>query len=158
MRRLSPISAVLALALLALALAGCGGSSDATEGEDVTAAAGNAGSVDWPFFGRVPERTHYLPAEKGRLDPPLKQVWQVNTHALIEFPPAIAGGVAYVTNKFGNTVAIRLSDRKVLWRRAPDPSDRGKPTDVTAPVYHQGKVFLAYLDGDLVALDADEGK
>ena len=105
MRRLSLIYAVLFLAL-ALALAGCGGSGDGSEGEDVTADAGNAGLVGWPFFGRVPERTHYLPAESGLLDPPLKEAWQVNTHALIEFPPAIADGVAYVINKYGNGKAI----------------------------------------------------
>lgn len=150
--------ACAALAAAVVALPGCGSGESAEEGEGVTATKSDAGLVDWPLFGRVPERTHYLPTEKRLLDPPLRQAWQVNTHGLIEFPPAIAEGVAYVTNKFGNTVAIRLSDRKILWRRAPDPRDRGKPTDVTAPVYHQGKVFLADLGGDLVALDADDGK
>jgi outer membrane protein assembly factor BamB len=77
---------------------------------------------------------------------------------LIEFPPAIAGGVAYVVNKYGNAMAVRLDDRKILWERRTDPSDRGKPTDVTAPVYHRGRVFFAYLDGDLVAVDADTGR
>ena len=144
--------------MAALALAGCGGSGAPAEGEGVVATKSNAGFVDWPLFGRVPERTHYLPTEKRLLDPPLRQAWQVNTHGLIEFPPAVANGVAYVTNKFGNTIAIQLSDRKILWRRAPDPRDRGRPTDVTAPVYHQGKVILAYLDGDLIALDADDGR
>ncbi len=148
-----------ALAATALALAGCGGSGEtAEEGEGVVATSSNAGFVDWPLFGRVPERTHYLPTEKRLLDPPLRQAWQVNTHGLIEFPPAVANGVAYVTNKFGNTTAVRLSDREILWRRTPDPRNRGKQTDVTAPVYHQGKVFLADLDGDLIALDADDGK
>ena len=57
-RRLLPLYLAL---VAALALAGCGGSGD--EGEDVTASKGNAGFVDWPLFGRVPERTQYLPAE-----------------------------------------------------------------------------------------------
>jgi len=111
-----------------------------------------------PVFGRVPERTHYLPAHKRVLDPPLRQAWSINTHALIEFPPAIAHGVAYVVNKYGNAKAVRLSDRKILWQRLTDPSDRGKPTDVTAPVYHEGLVYFAFLDGDLVAVDARTGK
>jgi len=144
------------LAAGALALAGCG--SDSSEGEDVTVSKGDAGYVDWPVFGRVPERTHYLPTEKKLLDPPLREAWSIDTHALIEFPPAIAGGVAYVVNKFGNATAVRLSDRKVLWRRIADPRDHGKPTDVTAPVYHEGKVFFAFLSGDLVAVDAASGK
>ena len=155
MRRLSFICAV-PLVLLALALTGCGGSSG-TEGEDLTASSSNAGEVDWPFFGRVPERTHYLPAEPGRLDPPLKQVWQVNTHALIEFPPAIADGVAYVINKYGNAKAVRLRDRKVLWEVTNRASDKGVPNFVTAPVYYEGRIYGAFLGGEVVAGDAKNG-
>jgi outer membrane protein assembly factor BamB len=114
--------------------------------------------VGWPLFGRVPERTHYLPAERRALDPPLREAWSVNTHALIEFPPALAGGVAYVVNKYGNAKAVRLSDRKVLWEKVTDPKDSGVPTDVTAPVYHRGLVYFAYVDGRLVALDAKSGR
>jgi len=150
-----------ALALAAIlacgaAVLGCGdGSGDATAGGPASSA---AGYVDWPLFGRVPERTHYLPADQRALNPPLRQAWSINTHALIEFPPAVAGGVAYVVNKYGNAKAVRLRDRKILWERVTDPRDSGTPTDVTAPVYHRGKVFFAYLDGDLVAVDAATGK
>jgi hypothetical protein len=60
--------------------------------------------LDWPFFGRVPQRTQYLPTDQRSidrpLDPPLKQAWSINTHGLIEFPPAIGGGVAYAINKW----------------------------------------------------------
>ena len=150
-------SACLALALAALALAGCGGSGDTTEGEDVTVSSGNAGLVDWPFFGRVPERTHYLPAKAGLLDPPLKRVWQINTHALIEFPPAIDAGVAFVINKYGNAKAVRLRDRKILWEVENRPSDRGTPNFVTAPVYYEGRVYGAFLGGEVVAGDAGDG-
>ncbi|MGC1164491.1 MAG: PQQ-binding-like beta-propeller repeat protein [Solirubrobacterales bacterium] len=147
-----------ALAALILAIAGCGGSDDSSAGEDVTAGKSNAGSVDWPLFGRVPERTHYLPAEPGRLDPPLKQAWQINTHALLEFPPAIHGGIAYVINKYGNGKAVRLRDRKILWELNIRPSDKGNPNFVTAPVYHQGRVYGAFLNGNLAAGDAKTGK
>jgi outer membrane protein assembly factor BamB len=145
----------LSLALLAsVLLGGCGGS------DSETISAGSAGEslVDWPLFGRVPERTHYLPDEGRELDPPLREAWSVNTHALIEFPPAIADGVAFVANKYGNAKAIRLRDRKVLWERTTDRRLSGPPTFVTAPVYHRGQVFLAFLDGDLVAVDASSGK
>jgi hypothetical protein len=96
------------------AIASCGGSnSDGTSASSPSQAA----LVSWPLFGRVPERTHYLPAKERFLDPPLKEAWSINTHALIEFPPAIADGVAYVVNKYGNAKAVRLSDRKILWER-----------------------------------------
>jgi hypothetical protein len=100
--------------LLLLALAGCGSGGSGSTGSSGSGSSG-AGYVDWPMFGRLPARTHYLPDDKRALDPPLKQAWSVNTHALIEFPPAIHDGVAYVINKYGNGKAVRLRDRKVLW-------------------------------------------
>ncbi|HEY2334397.1 MAG TPA: PQQ-binding-like beta-propeller repeat protein [Solirubrobacterales bacterium] len=146
---------LLAIAAGMLALAGCGGSAGSTAREG---SAGAGDLVGWPLFGRVPERTHYLPARERALDPPLREAWSINTHALIEFPPAVANGVAYVVNKYGNAKAVRLSDRKILWELNPNPKDSGIPTDVTAPVYHQGKVFFADVDGDLQAVDASTGK
>ncbi len=140
----------------ALALGGCGSSSDTDRGS--SASASDPGLVTWPLFGRVPERTHYLPAQRRALDPPLRRAWTVSTHALIEFPPAVASGVAYVVNKFGNAKAVRLRDRKILWERITDPRNAGKPTDVTAPVYHRGLVFFVYVDGRIVAVDAKTGK
>jgi len=149
------IAILLAAIACALALGGCGSSSDG----GLEASSADPGLVPWPLFGRVPERTHYLPAPPRRaLDPPLREAWSINTHALIEFPPAIADGVAYVVNNYGNAKAVRLRDRKVLWERNTDPKDSGTPTDVTAPVYHEGKVFFAYVDGNLVAVDAASGK
>jgi outer membrane protein assembly factor BamB len=144
---------LVALALGAVpGLAGCGSADSETGG------GGSAsGYVDWPLFGRVPERTHYLPDRARALDPPLKQAWSVNTHALIEFPPAIHDGVAYVINKYGNGKAVRLSDRKVLWELNVRPSDKGKPNFVTAPVYYRGAVYGAFLDGHLAAGDAKDG-
>ncbi len=136
--------------LAVLAVAGCG-SSDGAQDKGTPL-------VSWPLFGRVPERTHYLPDEGRNLDPPLREAWSINTHALIEFPPAVAGGVAYVVNKYGNARAVRLSDRKTLWERVVDRRLSGPPTDVTAPVYHRGRAYFAYLNGDLVALDATTGK
>jgi outer membrane protein assembly factor BamB len=122
------------------------------------AAATSSGYVDWPNFGRVPQRTHYLPATERALDPPLKQAWSINTHALIEFPPAVHDGVAYVINKYGNGKAVRLDDRKVLWEINIRPSDKGKPNFVTAPVYYGGRIYGAFLTGHLAAGDAATGK
>jgi outer membrane protein assembly factor BamB len=150
-----PLALLLVVVACPGALAGCGDSSD---GGPPASSPSQAALVPWPLFGRVPERTHYLPAKERFLDPPLKEAWSINTHALIEFPPAIADGVAYVVNKYGNAKAVRLSDRKVLWERNTNPKDAGKPTDVTGPVYHEGKVFFADVDGDLVAVDAGTGK
>jgi outer membrane protein assembly factor BamB len=136
-------------------LAGCGSGDARSSGGSGSSA---AGFVDWPYFGRVPARTHYLPEQKRALDPPLKQAWAVNTHALIEFPPAVHDGVAYVINKYGNGKAVRLRDRKVLWELNVRPSDKGKPSFVTGPAYYRGTLYGAFLTGDLAARDAKTGK
>ena len=152
---------ILAPLLLVLAafVAGCGDGSSGESGEGpAKATRSDSGYVDWPMFGRVPERTHYLAAESGLLDPPLREAWQINTHALIEFPPAIHNGVAYVINKYGNGKAVRLRDRKILWELNVRPSDKGKPNFVTAPVYYDGKIYGAFLTGHLVAGDAKTGR
>ena len=154
MRAATSILVVLAMALV---LAGCGDSDDAATASNKDPASGSR-YIDWPLFGRIPERTHYLPAKAKALDPPLKQAWSINTHALIEFPPAVNNGVAYVINKYGNGKAVRLKDRKILWEINIRPSDKGKPNFVTAPVYYEGKVFGAFLTGHLAAGDAETGK
>ncbi len=148
------------IVLTAVALRGGCGSSDPDGGTTAAARAAEAsapGPDDWPFFGRVPQRTHYLPEPDKPLDPPFKQIWSLNTHALIEFPPAIANGVAYVVNKYGNPAAIRLSDRKVIWERKTKENLHGAPLTVTGPAYHDGHVYYASLGGYLVSVDADDG-
>lgn len=152
------IACLLLAAALTLALAGCGDSDDSATTASNEDRASDSRYVDWPLFGRVPERTHYLPAKLKALDPPLKQAWSINTHALIEFPPAIHDGVAYVINKYGNGKAVRLRDRKILWELKIRPSDKGKPNFVTAPVYYDGRVYGAFLTGHLAAGDAKTGK
>jgi outer membrane protein assembly factor BamB len=150
-------TSILVMLVLALALAGCGDSDDDATASNKNPASGSS-FIDWPLFGRIPERTHYLPAKEKALDPPLKQAWSINTHALIEFPPAIHDGVAYVINKYGNGKAVRLKDRKVLWELNVRPSDKGEPNFVTAPVYYDGIIYGAFLDGHVAAGDAKTGK
>jgi outer membrane protein assembly factor BamB len=144
--------------VLFLLLTGCGSEDSGSNSASSGSGSNSSGYVDWPLFGRVPARTHYLPMQTRSLDPPLKQAWAVNTHALIEFPPAIHDGVAYLINKYGNGKAVRLRDRKVLWELDVRPSDKGKPNFVTDPVYYRGALYEAFLTGDLAAGDAKTGK
>jgi outer membrane protein assembly factor BamB len=115
-------------------------------------------TASWPYFGRLPQRTHYLGGPIEDLDPPFKVLWHINTHALIEFPPAIAGGVAYLVNKYGNVYAIRLADKKILWTRIVRKRLHGAPIDVTGPAFSGGRVFVAEIGGALIALNAKTGK
>jgi outer membrane protein assembly factor BamB len=164
---------LLALAGALALLAGCGSSGSgggSTEGfatgtsgspEEMPSLTLEPGFVDWPYFGRIPERTHYLPDDKvdaTPLDPPLRQAWSISTHGLIEFPPAIDRGVGFVINKYGNGKAVRLSDHKVIGELTLGKNKGEKPVDVTAPAYAEGKVFGAFLDGSLVAGDPQTEK
>jgi outer membrane protein assembly factor BamB len=114
-------------------------------------------TASWPFFGRVPQRTHYLGGPIEDLDPPFNVLWHINTHALIEFPPAIADGVAYLVNKYGNVYAVRLKDKKILWTRIVRKRLHGAPIDVTGPAYYNGDVYVAEIGGALIALNAKTG-
>jgi outer membrane protein assembly factor BamB len=157
--------------LLLLTGCGSGGPTTSTEAKPGPAAAtspsappasparkpAEVAETDWPFFGRTPQRTHYLAEPLEDLRPPLTVAWTFNTHSLIEFPPAIHGGVAYLVNKYANTEAVRLSDRKVLWRHVAERHPHGTPADVTGPAYADGHVYYAGLGGLLVSLDAGTG-
>ncbi|HEY2055234.1 MAG TPA: PQQ-binding-like beta-propeller repeat protein [Solirubrobacterales bacterium] len=173
------------MAVLALLIAGCGGggsssSSGSGGGSSSTGPTASGGStttegpakvpamglepafVNWPFFGRTPQRTHYLPDEERTLDrsldPPMKPAWTVDTHALIEFPPAVFDGVAYAINKYGNGKAIELRTHKVIAELNLDPKDKGHQLIVTGPAYYRGRVYGAFLDGTLAAGDAKTGR
>lgn len=124
----------------------------ATKAAEIT-----AGPDSWPHFGRKAQRTHYL-AGGTDLNPPLKQRWSFSDRVLIEFPPALFDGVAYLADKYGDVRALRLSDQKVLWDIQKDHREVGPPTDTTAPAYFEGQVYVAFQDGVLVSLDADSGK
>jgi outer membrane protein assembly factor BamB len=117
-----------------------------------------APTASWPHFGRVPQRTHYLGSPIRDLDPPFKVLWHINSHALIEFPPAVYGGVAYLVNKYGNVLAVRLADKEILWRRTVRKRLHGPPVDVTGPAYYDGRVYVAEIGGGLFALDAKSGR
>lgn len=134
---------------LALVTTACGSSEESASIE--------TGNESWPYFGRVLQRTHYLPAP-DELNPPLKQEWSFSDRALIEFPPALNDGIAYLADKYGNVRALRLSDQKVLWDLQKDKREVGPPSDTTAPAYFEGHVFVAFQGGQLVSLDSTSGK
>ncbi|MGK2931924.1 MAG: PQQ-binding-like beta-propeller repeat protein, partial [Solirubrobacterales bacterium] len=115
------------------------------------------GDIDWPLFGRVGQRQHSLEVPDS-LNPPLEQKWSFSDRVLIEFPPAVKDGVAYLADKYGNVRAFSLSDQKVLWDIQKQKRDVGPPSDTTAPAYYDGRVHVAFQHGDLVAFDAKTGE
>ena len=165
MHRSSRLAALLLAGLASVLLSACGGSDESsdtgssgypgyesTKSDDI-----EVGSGDWPHFGRDDQRTHSLSVSKS-LNPPLKQRWSFSDRVLIEFPPALNDGVAYLADKYGNVRALRLSDQKVLWDLQKSKQDVGPPTDTTAPAYSDGHVYVAFQGGELVSFEADTGK
>jgi outer membrane protein assembly factor BamB len=132
---------------LTLGLAGCGG-GDAPSGDPAGTASSSARDVDWPYFGRVPERTQYV---SDAPDPPFTFAWVFFAHQLIEFPPALSGSRMFVVNKTGQVYALDATHGTVRWQR-------NLGDDVTGPAYADGTVFVAQLGGGFVALDAGTGK
>ena len=140
----------LALSLLAVALAftlaGCVGGDDG--GDSGGGSSAGSAEVDWPLFGRVLERTHYI---ADAPDPPFHYLWEFFAKQLIEFPPVLEDGRVFVVNKTGELYGLRTSDGKVVLQR-------NLGNDVTGPAYSDGTLYLAQLDGTLVAIDTAEEK
>lgn len=161
MSRTPAINLVSALLIAMALVSGCGGGADEpTNGGSSGEPAANGfepGAGSWPHFGRIDQRTHYLPAGE-ELNPPLKQEWSFSDRVLIEYPPALDDGVAYLADKYGDVRALRLSDRSVIWDLMKDDRYVGPPSDTTGPAYFDDRVFVAFQSGILIALDADSGK
>jgi outer membrane protein assembly factor BamB len=142
----------LVVVLACAGFAGCGGSGggpDSSAGTDPTAAAApQPPETDWPLFGRVLERTHFI---ADAPDPPFHFLWQFFAHQLIEFPPALADNVLYVVNKTGEVYAVDATTGKSHW-------SRNLENDVTGPTLAGGVLYVAQYGGELTALDAKTGK
>jgi outer membrane protein assembly factor BamB len=157
----------LAIALVgAVAAAGCGGGGPGTgTGTQASTTSGQTPTSaqtattarpkprlvkesPYPYFGRVPERTHEVPDAPN---PPFRFVWTFWAHQLIEFPPAVAHQSMFVLNKAGQLFALRTSDGKVLWKRTLGANQTG-------PAYADGTVYVAQQNGTFTALDAGTGK
>ena len=154
--------AALVIALAALAPAACGSSDSGSEATKqgaagVAQAAGDSPqAVDWPFFGRIDGRTHYLGGKD--LDPPLEELWAKQEGVLLEYPPALHDGVLYMADKAGEIRALRASTGDTIWTRSGQGTKNGAPDDTTGPAYANNRVFVAMQRGEVLALDPSTGK
>lgn len=143
MKSFSKASAIVLMVLAAFG-AGCGGSGgESSDGTGATQA-----DVDWPLFGRVLERTHYI---ADAPDPPFHYLWEFDAGQLIEFPPVLEDGNVYVVNKTGLLSAVAADTGKKQW-------SVNLGNDVTGPAYADGTLYLAQLSGQLVAIDGKAAK
>jgi outer membrane protein assembly factor BamB len=124
--------------------------------------------VDWPTFGYDARRLRYLPS---RLHPPFRVEWTFHARHLVEFPPAVAYGRAYIANNPGTLFAVQAATGRTSWRYVSGRCTAASPAVANEVVY---MAFLNLrrpghdpcnaspgtpgLDGEVVALDARTGE
>lgn len=117
---ISGLFIVIAVALLGY-LVVTGGLDDgdqlgSTQGFEATQApSGDLGNDRWPEYGYDAERTRANPALQ--LPPPYRRVWKRDLGSLLEFPPVINDGRAFVGTNKRKAFALDVRTGRVLWSR-----------------------------------------
>jgi quinohemoprotein ethanol dehydrogenase len=145
-----------ALAALALALAGCGGTPEAPE------------RYDWPHYGGQYDEAGYAALDSihtGNVGD-LGLAWSLELpgqHSL-EATPLAVDGVLYFTGSYGDVFAVSVETGQLLWKHEvkvyeanPDKMNYIFPLN-RGTAFADGKVFSATTDGRLIALDAKSGE
>ena len=174
MRRLLP-----AIAVLALALAGCGGSSHPTTQSPSTVSSSNtpaastakaaSGFADWPNYHRTPAKTGHT---SGTVKTPLHRAWHATLNGSVWEEPVIAGGVLIAATEQDDVYGLNPKTGKTVWHvnlGTPEPGNDEpcgdiKPIGITgSPAYDKatGSVFVVATTGTgkhtLWALSASTG-
>jgi quinohemoprotein ethanol dehydrogenase len=129
--------------------------------------AGQAPSVDWAMVGRTFDEQHFSPLTQindknvGRLG--LAWYADIATERGMEGTPLEIGGVLYNVQPWNIVTAYDASNGKVLWTFDPHvPTKYGRMAccDIVSRglAAANGKIYVATLDGRLIALDARSGQ
>ena len=157
-----------ALALATLSLASCapkGGTS--AQVDDARLVAGSPDGADWLSYGRTMDEQRFSPLTQVS-DQNVSQLgldWfsDLETARGQEATPIVVDGVMYVSTAWSMVKAFDAATGKKLWEYDPQVP-RSKLVDVCCDAVnrgvavYKGRVYVATLDGRLVALNADTGK
>jgi quinohemoprotein ethanol dehydrogenase len=157
---------VMVAALAALALAGCQPSKGpaAVDAARLTAADKDPGN--WMSQGRTYSEQRFSPLDAvnaGNVkDLGLAWNFELSTNRGVETTPIVVDGVMYVTSSWSLVYALNAKTGELLWKYDPKvPREVGHNAccDVVnrGVAVWQGRVYVATLDGRLVALDAKTG-
>jgi len=150
----------------ALALAGChpGGAANVDQTR-LTAADNDPGN--WMSHGRTYSEQRYSPLDKintsnvGQLG--LAWTYQLATNRGVEATPIVVDGVMYTTSAWSVVYALNAVTGQLLWQYDPKV-DRQVGYHACCDVVNRGvavwkgRVYVAALDGRLIALDAKTGQ
>lgn len=142
-----------------LLLAGISGASGQTETP--------VQSADWQNTGRTHDEQRFSPLDQINVGnvAELGLAWYVDleTDRGQEATPVVADGVLYNIEPWNIVTAYDAATGRPLWRFDPQvPLRFGRLAccDIVSRglAYHDGRIFLATLDGRLIALDANNGE
>lgn len=158
---------------IVLALAGCGSSGNQTAGFTQSSVfAHMVGDGDWPMRGRSFDGAWFSPLSdiNTRNIKQLGLAWEFSdfvvrgrTHRGVEASPVLVDGVLYFSGPWGVAYAVDARTGKHIWTfdsEADGQYARNACCDAVSRgvVVHDGKVYVASLDGYLFALNAKTGE
>ncbi|HEY2660751.1 MAG TPA: PQQ-dependent dehydrogenase, methanol/ethanol family [Caulobacteraceae bacterium] len=159
-------SALAALALATIGLGGCqpGHGPAAVDAARLTDADKDPGN--WMSHGRTYSEQRFSPLDKVNAsnvkDLGLAWSFQLSTNRGVETTPIVVDGTMYVTSSWSLVYALNAKTGELLWKYDPKvPREVGHNAccDVVnrGVAVWNGKVYVATLDGRLIALDAKTG-
>ncbi len=158
-------SAVALATLMVVSCAPKGGNS--AQVDDARLVAGSPDGADWLSYGRTMDEQRFSPLTQVS-DQNVSQLgldWfsDLETARGQEATPIVVDGVMYVSTAWSMVKAFDAATGKKLWEYDPQVP-RSKLVDVCCDAVnrgvavYKGRVYVATLDGRLVALNADTGK
>lgn len=167
--RRSAVALVLIGVAAALTLTACGGSSKgvaAFSADDLTALP----QQDWITNGGTVFNQRYSPLDEINRSnvAELKGVWRIHLKSATAFKysgetqPLVHNGIAYLSTGASDVFALDVGTGKTIWRYSGNLDQEINTVccgwTSRGVAIGDGHVYLAKLDGNLVALDADSGK
>ncbi|QUD88477.1 PQQ-dependent dehydrogenase, methanol/ethanol family [Phenylobacterium montanum] len=160
-------AALAAVLAASMALAGCnmGHGPAAVDAQRLTEADKDPGN--WMSHGRTYSEQRFSPLDKVNAsnvkDLGLAWSYELSTNRGVETTPIVVDGVMYVTSSWSLVYALDAKTGKELWKYDPKvPREVGHNAccDVVnrGVAVWKGRVYVATLDGRLVALDAKTGQ
>ncbi len=146
------------------ALAGCGPKQTVVDDAALRAADGDA--ANWITYGRTYSEQRFSPLKQidEQSVSKLGLAWSYDLETLrgVEATPLVKDGVMYTTSAWSIVYAFDAKTGKQLWTYDPKvPKDHDKYVccDVVnrGVALYKGRVYVATLDGRLIALDAKTG-
>ena len=158
---------LLTTAAALAASAACRGSDPVQRVDDARLVAADRDSANWLTYGRTYSEQRFSPLRRIN-DSTVSRLGLVWSHELpttrgVEATPIVLDGVIYTTSTWSVVYAYDAIDGRQLWTF--DPAvDRSRARTICCDAVnrglalYRGKVYLATLDGRLVALDARTGR